>query len=60
MRYYSSVGPIRVDVGFNPSRAEKLAVVTEIEQNGKSVIVPLEIPRRYSPTRLGTADSAVS
>lgn len=50
VRYISPVGPIRVDLGFNPSRTEKLAVVSEIEQNGKRVIVPLETPRTYSPT----------
>jgi outer membrane protein insertion porin family/translocation and assembly module TamA len=50
IRYISPVGPIRVDLGFNPSRAEKLAVVTELVENGKRVIVPLETPRLYSPT----------
>ncbi len=50
IRYLSPVGPIRVDLGFNPSRAEKLAVVTELEENGKRVIVPLETPRTYSAT----------
>jgi outer membrane protein assembly factor BamA len=47
VRYLSSVGPIRVDFGFNPSKAEDLAVVTEIIQNGKHQLVPLEIPRHY-------------
>lgn len=50
VRYISPVGPIRVDLGFNPSRAEKLAVVTEIERNGKREIIPLETPRLYSAT----------
>jgi hypothetical protein len=49
-RYYSSVAPIRVDVGFNPSRAEDLPVVTEITKNGQRVLIPLDTPRRYSPT----------
>ncbi|MEO5817667.1 MAG: BamA/TamA family outer membrane protein [Gemmatimonadaceae bacterium] len=49
VRYYSSVGPIRVDVGFNPSRAEDLAVVTEVVRNGKLEIIPLETPKRFSP-----------
>ena len=49
LRYLSSVGPIRVDFGFNPSRAEDLAVVTEIVRNGKRELVPLEIARHYSP-----------
>jgi outer membrane protein insertion porin family len=50
IRYYSPVGPIRVDLGINPSLAEDLAVVTELTKNGKRQIVPLDIPRRYSPT----------
>jgi outer membrane protein insertion porin family/translocation and assembly module TamA len=50
IRYYSTVGPIRVDVGLNPSRAEDLPVVTEIFRNGKREIIPLERPRHYSPT----------
>ena len=48
LRYRSPVGPIRVDLGINPSRAEELAVVTELERNGRLEIVPLETPRRYS------------
>jgi len=48
IRYYSPVGPIRVDIGINPSRAEDLPVVTELEKNGRLTIVPLETPRRYS------------
>jgi outer membrane protein insertion porin family/translocation and assembly module TamA len=55
VRYYSPVGPIRVDVGFNPSKAEDLAVVTEIIQNGQRVLVPLQTPRHYSPTGSPTA-----
>jgi outer membrane protein assembly factor BamA len=50
VRYQSSVGPIRVDLGFNPSRSENLAVVTEVVKNGKREIIPLDIPRLYSPT----------
>jgi len=48
IRYYSPVGPIRVDMGINPSRAEDLAVVTELTKNGRRQIVPLDIPKRYS------------
>jgi outer membrane protein assembly factor BamA len=50
IRYYSPVGPIRVDVGINPTRDEDLAVVTEVIKNGKREIVPLERTRRYSAT----------
>jgi hypothetical protein len=39
-----------VDLGINPSRSENLAVVTEIQRNGRSEIVPLETTKRYSPT----------
>jgi outer membrane protein assembly complex protein YaeT len=49
VRYYSPVGPIRVDLGINPSQAEDLAVVTEVMKNGRREIVPLETPRRYEP-----------
>jgi outer membrane protein insertion porin family/translocation and assembly module TamA len=54
IRYYSPAGPIRVDAGFNPSRAEDLAVVTELLENGGRRIVALETPRRYAPTGEGT------
>jgi outer membrane protein assembly factor BamA len=49
VRYYSPVGAIRVDLGYNPSQMEDLAVVTELQRNGRSEIVPLDIPRHYSP-----------
>jgi outer membrane protein insertion porin family len=49
VRYYSPVGAIRVDLGYNPSRPEDLAVVTEIQQNGRAEIVPLTMSRRYDP-----------
>src|SRR5918911_687731 len=52
IRYYASVGPIRVDVGYNPGIAEDLPVVTE--DGGR--IVQLRDPttgkaltRRYQP-----------
>ena len=59
IRYLSSVGPIRVDLGFNPSRAEDLAVVTEIVRNGKREIIPLEIPKRFSPTGTSTGIGSI-
>ncbi len=57
VRYYSPVGPIRIDVGINTSRAEELAVVSEVIMNGKRVIVPLDIPRLFSAT--GTDNGAL-
>lgn len=50
VRYYSPVGPIRIDMGINTSQSEQLAVVTELVKNGKREIVPLDIPRNYSAT----------
>ena len=50
VRYYSSVGPIRVDLGINTSQSEELAVVTELVKNGKRELVPLDVPKRYSAT----------
>ena len=50
IRYYSAVGPIRVDLGINPSQSEDLAVVTELPVGNQNTLVPLDIPRRYSPT----------
>jgi outer membrane protein assembly factor BamA len=50
IRYYSPVGPIRVDIGINTSGTEDLAVVTELVKNGKREIVPLELPRNYAAT----------
>jgi outer membrane protein assembly factor BamA len=49
VRYYSPVGPIRVDLGINPMQAEDLAVVTELTRNGRREIVALDTPRRYAP-----------
>jgi outer membrane protein insertion porin family len=55
IRYYSPVGPIRVDLGINPSQSEDLAVVTQLA-GSKGTLVTLDIPRRYSPTAgAGTA-----
>jgi outer membrane protein insertion porin family/translocation and assembly module TamA len=50
IRYYSPVGPIRVDVGINTSQAEELPVVTELVRNGRREIIPLERPRNYAAT----------
>jgi outer membrane protein insertion porin family len=55
VRYYSPVGPIRIDLGINTSQSEQLAVVTELVKNGKREIVPLDIPRNYSATGSETA-----
>ncbi|HEU4630368.1 MAG TPA: BamA/TamA family outer membrane protein [Gemmatimonadaceae bacterium] len=59
VRYQSPVGPIRVDVGYNPSPAEALPVFTQVEQDGVLRIVqlgeglpPAERPRFvYEPNK---------
>ena len=49
VRYYSLVGPIRVDLGFNPRRTEALTVVSEATENGVRRTVPLQRQRNYDP-----------
>jgi hypothetical protein len=50
IRYMSSVGAIRVDLGFNPNRAENLAVVTAVpDSTGQVRIVPLALSRNWVP-----------
>ena len=53
IRYQSPVGPIRVDVGFNPARAQNLPVYTEARVPGQldPVLVELRTRRRYDPAR---------
>ena len=53
VRYYSPVGPIRVDVGFNPVLTQDLLVVTEQVVNGKRQIVQLPdtLRRTYAPAK---------
>ena len=51
VRYYTAVGPIRVDLGFDPSRTENLAVVTELRRPGqRSELIPLDTTMPYSRT----------
>ncbi|HEX2779702.1 MAG TPA: BamA/TamA family outer membrane protein [Gemmatimonadaceae bacterium] len=50
VRYRSPVGPIRVDIAFNPSIAEELPVYTERPvANGRAELVPLDKKYRYQP-----------
>jgi outer membrane protein assembly factor BamA len=49
VRYQSPVGPIRIDIGINPNRAEELGVVTAVrDSTGQIRIAPLAVARRYS------------
>lgn len=49
VRYLSPVGPVRIDVGINPSTSDKLPVVTQDVANGGKGLVTLETSRLYSP-----------
>ena len=51
VRYLSPVGPVRIDVGINPSVADELPVVTEDIANGGSRLVKLDSLRSYSPSQ---------
>lgn len=52
VRYASPVGPIRVDIGYNPERVEILPVVTNAMVNGQNTLVTLQRPRSYAPGSL--------
>jgi len=52
LRYLSPVGPIRVDLGLNPSRADNLPVVTQVMgPDGQLRIVQLKDDWKYDPTK---------
>ena len=51
VRYRSPVGPVRIDVGINPTTASKLPVVTEDPESAGERLVRLDSTRVYSPTR---------
>ena len=52
LRYRSAVGPIRIDLGLNPSKSEDLPVITQVEgSDGQLRIVQLEDQWTYNPTR---------
>jgi outer membrane protein insertion porin family/translocation and assembly module TamA len=52
IRYKSPVGPIRVDVGYNPGIAEDLPVYTAVTNaRGQKQIVALDTFRRYDPVQ---------
>lgn len=51
IRYYSAVGPIRVDLGLNPTVPEALPVITQVEGPDGLRIVQLRDTWTYSPTR---------
>jgi outer membrane protein assembly factor BamA len=49
VRYQSPIGPVRLDLGLNPNRAEDLAVVTAVPDGaGQNRIVPLPRTRNFT------------
>ena len=50
IRYLSAVGPIRVDIGLNPSLPEELPVITQVEGTDGLRIIQLRDTWRYHPT----------
>jgi outer membrane protein insertion porin family/translocation and assembly module TamA len=47
IRYNSPVGPIRIDLGYNPKLTENLPVITNETVNGVPRLVALEAQRTY-------------
>ena len=60
VRYYSPVGPIRVDVGFNPFVSEDLLVLTQVDDGITSEIVPVRIGSADGPRAFRTYAPAKS
>jgi hypothetical protein len=52
IRYRSAVGPIRVDLGLNPTLPEDLPVITQVTgPDGQLRILQLNDKWRYNPTK---------
>jgi outer membrane protein assembly factor BamA len=50
VRTESPVGPVRIDLGFRPSRVDDLRVITEVQDaDGVRRLVRLDTPRHYDP-----------
>lgn len=60
VRYKSLVGPVRIDVGINPSTSEDLPVITQDVQAGNGNLVRLTQRRPYSPVQGSGISAAVS
>jgi outer membrane protein insertion porin family/translocation and assembly module TamA len=46
LRYYSAVGPIRLDLGYNPAGARAIPVVTQVNTGRAATIVELSTVRQ--------------
>ncbi len=55
VRYFSAIGPIRIDVGYNGSAAERLPVLTTevcAYVSAEQPCAPIEVGRSYAPGEL--------
>ncbi|HEX6559628.1 MAG TPA: BamA/TamA family outer membrane protein [Longimicrobiales bacterium] len=49
-RYLSPIGPVRIDLGLRPNRAQDLPVMTQVRDvNGNLSLVELNTPKRFDP-----------
>jgi len=56
VRYYSPIGPVRVDIGYNPASAEQLAVLsTEVCQGSADPCGPIAPAGPYNDLVNGTS-----
>ena len=51
IRYKSPVGPVRIDLGYDPTGEEMLQVITQEPLGGEGRIIPLKEQRRYHKDR---------
>ncbi len=49
LRYYSPVGPIRLDLGFNPWQSRSVPVVTQVGTGRTATIIEMGTLRSYTP-----------
>jgi outer membrane protein assembly factor BamA len=51
VRYHSPIGPIRIDLGYNPQGAEQVSVVTEVNGDGMASRLRPQRPVEWTPYR---------
>ncbi len=54
LRYLSPVGPIRVDVGYNPRSSEQLSVITELVPSDSTWLARVPTTQRSGLYQIGT------
>jgi outer membrane protein assembly factor BamA len=56
IRYKSPVGPVRIDIGYDPTGAERLPVITETLVNGERRIITLKKDQKLYHTQRSLLD----